>query len=51
MRFYCMTCIGRHGHDPIDADQVHIPCGTRMTLGLPTAKLNEALERLRRYVL
>lgn len=34
-----------------DGRQFHIPHGIRMALGLPTAKLNEALERLRRYVL
>lgn len=34
-----------------DGRQFHIPYGIRIALGLPTAKLDEALERLRRYVL
>lgn len=31
--------------------QFHIPCGIRMALGLPTGKLEEALYRLKQYVL
>lgn len=34
-----------------DGRQFHIPYGIRMTLGLPTEKLNEVLERLQRHVL
>ena len=34
-----------------DGRLFHIPCGIRMTLGLPTQKLSEVLERLKQYVL
>ena len=34
-----------------DGRQFHIPCGIRMALGLPTGKLEEALYRLKQYVL
>ncbi len=34
-----------------DGRQFHIPYGIRMALGLPTAKLQEALQRLKTYVL
>lgn len=34
-----------------DGRQFHIPCGIRMALGLPTKTLEEALRRLKDYVL
>ena len=34
-----------------DGRQFHIPYGVRMALGLPTGKLEEALYRLKQYVL
>ncbi len=34
-----------------DGWQVHIPYGIRMALGLPTDRLKEALEQLKRHVL
>lgn len=34
-----------------DGRQFHIPQGIRMSLGLPTKKLEEVLYRLKRYVL
>ena len=34
-----------------DGRQFHIPQGIRMSLGLPTKKLEEVLHRLKQYVL
>ena len=34
-----------------DGRQFHIPYGIRLALGLPTKKLEEALRRLKNYVL